>query len=108
VKRYRVVIVEDAEQDLIDIHDYVAVHDSGQAALDLLDELESLCLSLAEQPSRGHLPPELERVGVAGYLEVHFKPYRVIYEITGNTVCIQCVVDSRRDMQTYLERRLLR
>jgi len=32
VKRYRVRVIEDAEQDLIDIYTYVAASDSGEKA----------------------------------------------------------------------------
>jgi len=108
VKRHRVRITEDAERDLIDIYRYVAANDSVEAAEYLWNELESLCHGLAELPFRGHVPPELGRIGVTAYREVHFKPYRVIYELIGNTAFIHCVLDGRRDMQSLLERRLLR
>ena len=108
MKRYRVRIVEDAEQDLVDIYRYVATNDSVDNAEYLLDELESLCLRPAELPLRGHIPPELDRIGVKTYREVHFKPYRVIYEVIGQAVLVHCVLDGRRDMQSLLERRLLR
>jgi toxin ParE1/3/4 len=52
--------------------------------------------------------PELERIGVCGYREIHFKPYRIIYQIAGQKVFIHCVLDGRRAMQEILERRLLR
>jgi toxin ParE1/3/4 len=108
VKRYRVRIIEDAEHDLIDIYQYVVLNDSPKSAAYLLDELESLCLQLAELPHRGNVPPELNRIGVTGYREVHFKPYRIIYQVTGQDIFIYCVLDGRRDMLTLLERRLLR
>jgi toxin ParE1/3/4 len=108
LKRYRVRIVEDAEQDLIDIHRYVALHDSAEKADYVLDQLESLCLRLAELPQRGHTPPELDRIGVTVYREVHFKPFRVLYQVIGQEVFVHCVLDGRRDMQSLLERRLLR
>lgn len=108
MKRYRVRIAEDAEHDLVDIFHYVVTRDSAEKATYLLDELESLCLSLAELPLRGHAPPELDRIGVTTYREVHFKPYRVNYEVIRQDVFIHCVFDGRRDMQTLLERRLLR
>lgn len=53
-------------------------------------------------------PPELERIGVTDYREVHFKPYRLIYQIIGKKVFVHCVLDWRRDSQELLERRLLR
>ena len=108
MKRYRVRLAEDAEQDLIDIYCYVALHDSVEKAAYVLDQLESLCLRLTELPERGHVPPELDRIGVTNYREVHFKPYRVIYEVIRQDVFIHCVLDGRRDMQSLLERRLLR
>jgi len=59
-------------------------------------------------PQRGHIPPELARIAVTTYREVHFKPYRVIYEVVGDEVFVHCVIDGRRDMQLLLERRLVR
>ena len=108
MKRYRVRIIEDAEYDLIDIYNYVSVHDSAKSAAYVLDRLESLCMTLDELPYRGHVPPELERIGITDYLELHFKPYRIIYEVVRQDVYVHGVLDGRRDMVSLLERRLLR
>jgi toxin ParE1/3/4 len=108
VKRYRVRVSSDAEDDLFDIYRFIAIQDSIERADHVLDELETLCSSLAESPSRGHVPPELERIGATNYREVHFKPYRVIYKVSGVNVFVHCILDGRRDMQSLLERRLLR
>ena len=108
MKRYRVRLAEDAEQDLIDIYRYVSLHNSVEKAAYVLDQLESLCSRLTELPERGHVPPELDRIGVTNFREIHFKPYRVIYEVIRQNVFIHCVLDGRRDMQSLLERRLLR
>ena len=58
--------------------------------------------------NRGHIPPELERVGVYEYREIYFKPYRIIYQIVESDVYIHCVLDSRRDLEDLLQERLLR
>ncbi len=108
MKRYRVRIVEDAERDLADIYRYVAYYDSPEHAAQVLEQLESLCLELSALPNRGHVPPELDRIGVTDYQEVHFKPYRVIYQVIGQDVFVHCVLDGRRDVPSLLERRLLR
>ena len=63
---------------------------------------------VTEFPIRGHLPPELERIGVLDYKEIHYKPYRIIYQIIESTVYVHCVLDGRRDLQQLLEERLLR
>ena len=106
--RYRVGVSEAAEQDLIDIYRYVAIHDSVEKAAYVLEQLETPCSSLAERPMRDLIPPELNRVGVTNYREVHCKPYRVIYEVIGQDAFVNCVLDGRRDMQSLLERRLVR
>ena len=104
----RVHIISDAEDDIFDIYRYIAQNDSIGHAEHVFKRLEQTCESLSENPERGHLPPELERIGVAEYREVHFKPYRIIYNIAGREVFIHCVLDGRRDLQELLERRLLR
>jgi len=108
VKRYRVRLVEDAEQDLIDIYHYIALNDCLESADYVLDQLESLCSRLTELPERGHTPPELSRIGVTNYREVNFKPYRVIYEVIRQEVFVHCILDGRRDIPSLLERRLIR
>jgi len=105
---HQVYLLQEAEDDLFDIYRYVAKHDSVSSAEYLFEKLKSTCRSLDELPQRGHVPPELERVGVSAYLELHFKPYRVVYEIDGKKVFVHCVLDGRRDMQSLLERRLIR
>jgi len=79
-----------------------------ESAEQMLARLEELCASLIELAERGHIPPELERIGVMNFREVHCKPYRVICEIAGRNVFIHCILDGRRDMQYLLERRLVR
>ena len=108
MKRYRVRLTEDAEQDLIDIYHYIALYDSVENADYVLNQLEALCSRLTELPKRGHVPPELNRIGVSNYREVNFKPYRVIYEVVRQGVFVHCILDGRRDIPSLLERRLIR
>jgi toxin ParE1/3/4 len=106
--RYRVLIVAEAEDDILDIYRYVLSADGHDRAAYVLGKLQEACQGLADMPRRGHQPPELERIGVRDYLEIHFKPYRVIYQIVGKNVFVHCVLDGRRALQEMLERRLLR
>ncbi len=108
MKHYNVRLTHEVEHDLIDLFGYIAKKDSIDNAYAVLDQLDALILSLTQQPERGHYPPELDKHGVKSYTEVHFKPYRVIYEIIGNHGVILACFDGRRDMQLLLERRLLR
>jgi toxin ParE1/3/4 len=108
VKHYRIRLARDAELDLIDLYRYIAANDSTDNAGHVLNQLEALCSSLADFPERGHAPPELDRIGITNFREIHFKPYRVIYEVIKQDVFIHCILDGRRDMQSLLERRLIR
>lgn len=108
MKRYRVNVIQEAEDDLLDIWSYIASNDLAAKADHVLTQLEALCESLATIPFRGHVCPELESIGITSYREVHFKPYRVIYEITGKVVYIHAVLDGRRDLPSLLERRFTR
>ncbi|MFH1571442.1 MAG: type II toxin-antitoxin system RelE/ParE family toxin [Gemmatimonadota bacterium] len=106
--KYRVELIIDAEDDLYEIGRYVGRHDSPEAAAHLLNRLEEACRSLADLPERGHLPPELERIGVPTYREVDVTPYRIIYRVAGRKVYVHAVLDGRRDMADLLHRRLVR
>lgn len=108
MKKYQVVITSDAEKDILDLYDYIVKKDTLQNAEYVLDNLESLILSLAESPERGHYPAELSIQGIKEFKEIIFKPYRAIYEIVGSKVIVHLCVDGRRDMKTLLERRLIR
>ncbi len=106
--KFNVHVISDAEADLLDIYLYVALNDSPEKANRLIDSLEEVCLSLGTMPERGHIPPELERISIFDYRELHFKPYRIIYQIIDLDVFIYCVLDGRRDIQEILLHRLLR
>ena len=102
--KYEVLVVEDAEADLLEIYRYVALNDSLESADQIIDKLEELIKAPDHLPARGHLPLELARIGVTDYREVHFKPYRVIYRISEKRVFVYCVLDGRRDLQARLLR----
>ena len=105
---FEVYIISDAEEDILDIYHYVSINDSEERAESLLSKIEETVVSLTKYPNRGHVPPELERVGVYNYKEIHYKTYRIIYELIESTVYIHCVLDGRRSLQELLEKRLLR
>lgn len=105
---YHVVMVEVAERDLYEIHRYIEMHESPERADTLLDDLERVISGLPDMPERGHFPPELERIGIREYREIHCKLYRIVYAIIGDRVIVHTILDGRRDMQALLQQRILR
>jgi toxin ParE1/3/4 len=106
--KYRVSFLPAAEEDLFAIYKYVRLNDSKSAAEKLFSKLYEKCSALKSYPERGHYPPELQLLELYDYLEIHYKPYRVIYQIIGRQVFVHCILDGRRDMQKLLQERLLR
>ena len=104
---FEVLVTEGAEQDLEAIHDYVSEFDCVASANRLLDELMKVVESLSRFPERDTFPKELVGLGIKEYRQTSFKPYRVIYRVTGRQVIIYLVADGRRDMPSLLARRLL-
>jgi len=106
--KFQVIIDSQAKKDLKEIFIYLALNDGFAAAQKLLDALEHTCLKLEQLPKRGHIPFELQSTGIKKYLEIHYKLYRIIYEIEDKLVYIHTVIDGRRNVQEILSERLLR
>jgi len=105
---YPVFMIREAEEDLLDVFRFIQTHESLERAHAILDAIERTVDSLKEQPERGHVPPELDRIGIRTFREIHFKPWRIVYQIMGEKVFVHAVLDGRRSLQQLLERRLMR
>lgn len=105
--RFEVVLTEDAEHDLEDLHRYIATYDSLENADRVLERLLRVAENLAIDPERGSVPKELRSLGIKEYRQLFFKPYRVIYRVVDVRVVVYLIADGRRDMQSLLSRRLL-
>ena len=105
---FSVHLIIDAENDIRELYEYVKVNDSTESAFILYQNIKKEILSLQQFPLRGHFPPELERINIKSYREIHYKPYRIIYQILEENIYVHCILDGRRELFELLERRLLR
>jgi toxin ParE1/3/4 len=105
--KFSVLVTEDAQRDLDDIHPDIASQDGLDRADALLDGLGATLSKLTKFPNREEYPPELVALGIRQFRQVHYKPYRAIYQVTGADIHVLAVADGRRDMQVLLQRRLL-
>jgi len=104
---YKVLLTQGAERDLEAIYDYIAENDTQANADYVPDKLMEVAETLAAFPERGSYPKELLTLGIREYRQAHFKPYRLIYRVSGKQVIVYIIADGRRDMQTLLTRRML-
>ena len=105
--RYTIAVERRAEDDLNEIAEYIAGHDSVERAVDVLTKIERSFGALETFPNRGVHPKELLEYGNRDFREVYFKPYRIIYRVLDREAVIVLIADDRRDMQSLLTRRLL-
>lgn len=104
---YRVLLTQDAVNDLEELDTWIATNDSPERADYVLDRISEVFQKLTELPERGTYPKELSALGIREFREVFFKPYRIIYRVERRSIYIYLIADGRRDMQTLLSRRLL-
>ncbi|HET7833764.1 MAG TPA: type II toxin-antitoxin system RelE/ParE family toxin [Gallionella sp.] len=132
---YKVLLTQGAERDLEVIYDYIAENDTRASADYVLDKpagkpaslspalsrkqareqtnrctnftLSEVAGTLAAFPERGSHPKELLALGIREYRQMHFKPYRLIYRVSGKQVIVYIIADGRRDMQTLLMQGML-
>jgi len=106
--KLKVNLIADAAEDLFEIYKYVYLNGSEEEAERLYSKLYEKCQTLHNYPGRGHVVPELGQFGINDFLEIHFKPYRIIYQIIQSEVFVHCILDGRRELQQLLQERLLR
>jgi len=75
---HNVLLTASVEHDLLDLHHFVALHDSPARADALLNNIEHAIITLDQMPRRGHYPPELARLGIHDFREIHCTVYRII------------------------------
>ncbi len=106
--KYEVFLSTDAERDVLDICSFLEDKVTSVRTDDLFDGLKNTLLSLEEFPERGHYTPELEKIHVRDYREIHFRIYRIIYRIIGQNIYIHAVLDGRRNLADILFERIIR
>jgi len=70
-------------------------------------ELRRKATSLRTFPDRGRVVPELQEQGITQYQASIIPPWRIIYRISERRVYVLSVLDSRRNPEDILLRRLI-
>ncbi len=105
-KSFHIVWAERAEKDLLAIVGHIA-RDHPSNALNILRKIKKATSRLYHSPARGRTIPELQEQGVLQYRELIITPWRVMYRISGKSVFILAVLDSRQNIEDILLERLL-
>ena len=103
--KYTVRWTPEAEADAVTVIEYF--HDPINAEK-IIVQFGEKADSLTSFPERGRVVPELRKIGVLQYLEIFYKPWRMVYKIQDHEVWIMAILDGRRDLTDLLFERLAR
>lgn len=102
---YQIVWAGVAESDLKEIIDFIAI-DNPDNALKILKKIKQSTSSLYTFPERGRVVPELQDQAILTYRELIVPPWRIVYRISAKDVYVLSVLDSRRNVEDILLKRL--
>lgn len=104
--KYEVIWSHIAENDLINIIEYIA-NDNPANATKIFKNIKEKARCLYVLPERGRIVQELRDQGILQYRELIISPWRVIYRISGKTVYVLSILDSRQNIEDILLKRLI-
>ena len=104
-RKYEVLWSNTAEIDLKNIIEYIA-EDSPSNAFKILKNIKQKVSNLYTFPEKGRIVPELRDQEIMQYRELIVPPWRILYRISEESVYILSVLDSRRNIEDILLKRL--
>lgn len=108
---FTVMLLEDAEQDLIDIHAYIQNRFSTSLANEIYQQIRDDILMLEENPNLGTLIPQLAELGMNQFRHmVVMKKNRVVYEIDSpnQLIYVFLICAERQEYDSVLRRQIMR
>lgn len=98
-KSIKVLISNEAKQNVIDIYEYIA-KDSIKYAIKTTKDIKKLIHDLEKSPYLGRYVPELQN---KHYREIIYKSYRIIYSIAEKEkiIYIHFVIHGKRNLESF-------
>jgi plasmid stabilization system protein ParE len=107
MKKYNVNITQSAENDLNEIIEYIS-QNSPQTALKILERIQVKIKTLDHLPYRSGYVPELLEKNIKDYRQILETPWKIIYKAENEKVHILAIIDSRRNVQDILIKKLIK
>jgi len=106
VKKYHITWAAPAREDINEIIEYISQTNINYA-VKILNKIEDQVDKLDIFPERYRIVPELERFGYLLYREIIVDYWRIIYKIENNSIYIMLVIDSRRNLEDLILKKIL-
>jgi toxin ParE1/3/4 len=106
--KLKLLILDEAQEDTKDLRRYILKSFGAETWKQTSAELTATFNNIKQFPQSGYVPAELADFGGLNFREALSGQNRVIYEVRDDTIYIHVVTDTRRDLRTLLQKRLLR
>ncbi|MFM0069185.1 type II toxin-antitoxin system RelE/ParE family toxin [Paraburkholderia aspalathi] len=106
--KLKLLILDEAQEDAKDLRRYILKSFGAGTWKQTSAELAVAFGNIRQLPQSGYVPAELSDFGGLNFREALSGQNRVIYEVRDDTIYIHVVTDTRRDLRTLLQKRLLR
>ena len=106
-EKYDVLMAKSAEDDLNEIINFIA-QNNPRTAMVIMEKIHAKIKTLDHFPYRGGYVPELLNRNIKDYRQVTEEPWKIIYRINQNIVNALTIIDSRRNLQDILIKKLLK
>lgn len=97
----------DAGEEFIHIIEYTIERFSAKVAEETYSRVSRKLEKLLILPNAGRIVPELKQIGLSTYREIIENPWRIIYRIDGETIFIVSIIDSRRNVEELLYKKII-
>jgi len=105
-EKYIVKWTEPAREDVNEIIEYIS-RTNISYTVKILDKIEVAVKNLDSFPERYRIVPELEKYGYFLYRDIVIEYWKIIYKIENNLVYIMLVIDSRRNLNDILLKKMI-
>ena len=106
--KFKLLILDEAQEDTKDLRRYILKSFGAETWKQTSAELTVTFGNIRQFPQSGYVPAELADFGGLNFREALSGQNRAIYEVRDGTIYIHVVTDTRRDLRTLLQKRLLR
>jgi toxin ParE1/3/4 len=106
--KFKLQILAEAQEDTKDLRRYILRSFGAETWKQTSTQLVVTFGNIRRFPHSGYVPAELSDFGGLNFREALSGQNRVIYEVRDDMIYIHVVTDTRRDLRTLLQKRLLR
>jgi len=103
----KIIWSQDSIDDLEDIIQYINNRSGKEIAKSIYKRIIEKIENVLAFPGSGRKVPELDILSNSEIHEVIESPWRIIYRITENELCIISVIDGRRNVEEILYKKII-